>query len=146
MHVELSKQVDRPPADVWRYIAEHHLENHPKWDPAITKLEQEGSGPLGVGAQLHMVRKDMGREIPMEMEFTAWDPNHKMAFEVDAKQMHMNAHMALVAQGDDATQLTIAVDAEGKGFAKAMMPMMGGRMKKQITASLDHIKDALEGS
>jgi carbon monoxide dehydrogenase subunit G len=144
MHVEVSQQVDKPAEDIWRFIATNHLANHPKWDPGITKLEQRGSGPLGVGSKLDLVRKDMGRESPMELEFTGWNPNERMAFDVDGKQMQMKAHMDLNSLTPTSTQLTVAVDVEGKGFAKVMMPMMGGRMKKQITSSLGYIKSAVE--
>ena len=143
MNITVSRKIDRPPEDVWRYIAEDHLENHPKWDPGITKLEQKGTGALGVGQKLDLVRKDMGRVIPMELEFTSWDPNRKLGFEVEAKQMHMNASVDLVPEGG-ATQLTLSVDAEGKGFAKVMMPLMGGRMRKQMTSSTEYIKKAVE--
>ncbi|HET7482366.1 MAG TPA: SRPBCC family protein [Actinomycetota bacterium] len=144
MHIEVGEQINRPAHDVWDYIATNHVQNHPRWDPAIVKLEQKDSGPLGEGSRLEMVRKDSGPAMTMDVRMVEWDVDRKMAFEADAKQLNMTANMALEAVNPTTTTLNVTVDVEGKGVLKVMMPVMGGRMKKQIAAGLVRIKQALE--
>jgi hypothetical protein len=31
MKLELSQVIDRPPAEVFRFIATNHVQNHPRW-------------------------------------------------------------------------------------------------------------------
>ena len=144
MHIEVETRIDKPAAEVWNYIATNHVQNHPKWDPAIKSFEQKTPGPLGVGSKAEMVRKDSGPPMTMDVDFTEWDPDRKLAFNATSRQMEMNAFMQLDPVDPTATELTVSVDVAGKGLARAMMPLMGGRMKKQIAASLDRIKRSVE--
>ncbi|MBA3363657.1 MAG: polyketide cyclase, partial [Actinobacteria bacterium] len=39
MKIEASIEIDKPIADVWRWYAEDHVRNHPRWNPDL-ELEQ----------------------------------------------------------------------------------------------------------
>ena len=41
--------IERPPAEVFRFVATDHFQNHPKWDPAVTYINKTSPGPMGVG-------------------------------------------------------------------------------------------------
>jgi hypothetical protein len=58
-----SQVIERPPAEVFRFVATDHLQNHPKWDPAVTAITQTSPGPMGVGATARLVRTDRGRRV-----------------------------------------------------------------------------------
>ena len=45
MKLELSQVIDRPPAEVFRFIATNHVLNHPRWDP---KMELLNGGSVGM--------------------------------------------------------------------------------------------------
>ena len=47
MDVQVSTGVDRPVGDVWRFYAEEHVRNHPRWDPDM-HLEQLSEGSIGL--------------------------------------------------------------------------------------------------
>ena len=32
MRLDVSEVIDRPPADVFRFYAVNHVQNHPRWD------------------------------------------------------------------------------------------------------------------
>ena len=40
VRVRASEIINRPSADVFRFVATDHFENHPKWDPSIVEIEQ----------------------------------------------------------------------------------------------------------
>jgi hypothetical protein len=44
-----SQVIERSPAEVFRFVATDHFQNHPKWDPAVTAITQTSPGPMGVG-------------------------------------------------------------------------------------------------
>jgi hypothetical protein len=44
MKIEVSELIDRPPAEVFRFVAVDHVRNHPRWDPQM-ELEQLTEGP-----------------------------------------------------------------------------------------------------
>jgi hypothetical protein len=34
MRLMISQVIGRPPAEVFRFVATEHFQNHPKWDPS----------------------------------------------------------------------------------------------------------------
>jgi hypothetical protein len=42
-----SQVIERPPAEVFRFVATDHFQNHPKWDPAVTSITQTSRGRWG---------------------------------------------------------------------------------------------------
>jgi hypothetical protein len=39
-----SQVIDRPPTEVFRFVATDRFENHPKWDPVITSITKTPRG------------------------------------------------------------------------------------------------------
>lgn len=48
VRVEVSEAIDRPAAQVFKFYANEHVRNHPRWDPDV-ELEQVSDGPIGLG-------------------------------------------------------------------------------------------------
>ena len=73
MKFESSTLVDRPVADAFRWYADDHARNHPRWDPDI-ELEQMDEGPMRLGMMLR--RRNVRYEAPLEgtMEITEYVP------------------------------------------------------------------------
>jgi hypothetical protein len=69
-----SQVIERPPAEVFRFVATEHFQNHPKWDPAVTSITQTSPGPMRVGMTARLVRTDRGRRIEGTMEVTEYEP------------------------------------------------------------------------
>jgi hypothetical protein len=44
MEIQVKELIDRPPAEVFRFIAVDHVRNHPRWDPKMA-IEQLTEGP-----------------------------------------------------------------------------------------------------
>jgi hypothetical protein len=58
-----SQVIERPPAEVSRFVAAEHFQNHnqPKWDPAVTSIPQTSPGLMGAGTTARLVRTDLGQ-------------------------------------------------------------------------------------
>jgi Polyketide cyclase / dehydrase and lipid transport len=63
VRLSASQVIERPPAEVFRFIATDHFQNHPKWDPAVTAITKTSPGPMGVGTTARLVRTDRGRRV-----------------------------------------------------------------------------------
>jgi hypothetical protein len=74
VRLSASQVIERPPAEVFRFVATDHLQNHPKWDPAVTAITQTSPGPMGVGATARLVRTDRGRRVEGTVEVTEYRP------------------------------------------------------------------------
>jgi hypothetical protein len=37
--LDVSESIERPPADVFRFVATDHVENHPRWDPELSLVQ-----------------------------------------------------------------------------------------------------------
>ena len=63
MRLAASQVIERPPTEVFRFVATEHFQNHPKWDPSVTAITKTCPGPMGVGTTARLVRTDRGRQI-----------------------------------------------------------------------------------
>ncbi len=72
--VEFSQVIDRPLSDVFQFMAEQHVQNHPRWDENI-ELELDTEGPIGVGTVIR--RRNTRYEEPVEgtIEVTDFEEN-----------------------------------------------------------------------
>lgn len=61
MRVEAARIIPHPVSDVWEFVAVHHVENHPRWDPDI-RLERTSEGPLAVGSSIRRHSTRRGRQ------------------------------------------------------------------------------------
>jgi hypothetical protein len=42
----LERIVQRPPMEVFDFVATHHFDNHPRWDPDVLEMTQTSPGPV----------------------------------------------------------------------------------------------------
>ena len=73
MKVQVSIEIDRPVADVWRFWAVEHVRNHPRWDPDV-ELEQISEGSMGIGTKIRRRNTRWGTPVEGEMEVVEFDP------------------------------------------------------------------------
>ena len=63
MKVEVAESVERPVDAVFRWYADDHVQNHPRWDPDM-ELEKVSTGPIRVGTVIR--RRNTHFETPIE--------------------------------------------------------------------------------
>jgi hypothetical protein len=73
--------IERPVAEVYRYVAEEFFTNYPKWSPEVTRLEQTTTGPMRVGTAGLQVRCDAGYTAESRFRVTALVPLRELRFE-----------------------------------------------------------------
>ena len=138
MKIEASIEIDKPIADVWRWYAEDHVRNHPRWNPDL-ELEQISDGPMGVGTKIRR-RNTMG-EAPVEgeMEVTEFDPPRAMGVSISDGSADSRGRGTLEERGPDRTLLTISADVRGLDD-----PETAQLVKTMIGRSLANMKTMME--
>lgn len=103
--VEYSQVIDRPISDVFRFMADQHVQNHPRWDSNI-ELEQETDGPIGVGTVMR--RRNTRYEEPVEgtMEVVEYKSNEVMAVVIREGGFEMSGSITFEEVGPARTRVT----------------------------------------
>ena len=141
MRIEAEIEIDKPIADVWRWYAEDHVRNHPRWNPDL-ELEQITDGPIGVGTKIRR-RNTMG-EAPIEgeMEVTEFDPPRAMGVSISDGEIESLGLGTLEERGPGRTLLTISADISGPDdpesaqLVKTMMGRSLANMKAMMEAEI----------
>ena len=109
MKLELSQVINRPPAEVFRFIATNHVLNHPRWDPKM-ELRQLTEGPIGVGTVIH--RRHTHAEFPVEgtMEVVEFSAPQAFGLLIRDGPVEMRSRMTFEPHGQNATLITGSLD------------------------------------
>jgi hypothetical protein len=135
LKLEVSESIDRPPADVFRFVATNHVENHPRWDPQMS-LVQETPGPIGVGTRIRRSRSGGETPVEGEMEITEFEADRRMGAVIRDGPMELRSLMTVEPEGEAASRLTFTIESDD-----APLDMM----EEPIKGSLRRIKQLVEG-
>ena len=109
--VTVSEVIERPPAEVFRFVATDHVRNHPRWDPNMT-LEPTSAGPMGVGPMIRRSYMQGDRRIEGEMEVTEYEPDRAMSVVIHDGPVELRSRVTFAPAGEQGTLLTIQLEAD----------------------------------
>ncbi len=132
MKLDVAESIQRSPADVFRFVATNHVENHPRWNPGLS-LEQVTPGPIGVGTKIRRSRSGE-RPVEGEMEITEYEPDRVMGAVIQDGPMKLRSWITVDPEGEG-SRLTFTVESEDAPVAM---------MEEPIRGSLRRIKEMLE--
>lgn len=112
MQLDVSEVIDRPPADVFRFSAVNHVQNHPRWDPDM-ELEQLTEGPIGVGTVIRRRHTRHGEPIEGTMEVVEYEPDRAFGVVIHDGPVEIHGRMGIEPSGESGTRLTIGVEIPG---------------------------------
>ena len=141
MNIQVSKEIDRPIPDVWRFYAVEHVSNHPRWDPDM-HLEQVSEGPIGVGTKIRRVNTRWGQPVEGEMEIVEFEPERAMSAVIRDANMDIQGRATFEPRGAEQTLLTMSVDIPGFDdpekveFMRSMMQRSVDKMKALMEADI----------
>jgi uncharacterized protein YndB with AHSA1/START domain len=110
--LDLSKSIDRPPADVFRFYAENHVQNHPRWDPDM-ELEQLTEGPIDVGTVIRRRHTHYGEPIEGTMKVVKYEPNQAFDVVIHDGPIEIHGRMSIEPEDEGGTLLTIGIEIPG---------------------------------
>ena len=148
MQTQVTVIIDRPIRDVWDYLDDHR--NDLVWRrPSLQKLEQVGTGPVGVGTKFEGAVAAIGpKQYPYVNEITVYEPPNRVAWKAISSAgwvIGREGSYTLEADGDRRTRMIFSITLEpitlaGKLVAPLMSPM-GGNL---VMPMLKQLKQALE--
>jgi len=141
INLDLGTLIDKPIKDVFNFVANPN--NMSKWNSAVVSLEQVTPGDVGVGTKFKSVGEMMGRRIEGEMQVTAYEPDTKCGYEVNAGPMKMNLTLTFKTVGSG-TKLSLNAQGNPAGFFKIAEGVMTGRVKSMMEENLVRLKSQLE--
>ena len=118
MELSVSARIGRAVADVWRWYAEDHVRNHPRWDPDM-QLTQVSPGPLRLGSVVHRRNTRWGAPVEGEMEITEWEPGVALGTNIRDANMEMDGRVRFESTSSGETLLTISAKIPGLDDARA---------------------------
>ena len=139
MEIQVSKEIHRPVADVWRFYAVEHVRNHPRWDPDM-HLEQLSEGPIGVGTRIRRVNTRWGQSVEGEMEIVGFEPERAMSALIHDSNMDIQGTATFEPRGAEGTLLTMSIDVPGLDDPKKVE-----FMRSMMQRSVDNMKALMEG-
>ena len=141
INLDLGTLIDKPVKDVFAFAADPN--NMPKWNSAVISLQQISPEAVGVGTKFKSVGELMGRRIEGEMQVTAYEPDTKCGYQVNAGPMQVNLTLTFKPIG---TGTKISLNAQGNpaGFFKLAEGLLAGRVKSMMEENLARLKSQLE--
>jgi hypothetical protein len=109
MRLDVSEVIDRPPAEVFRFYAVNHVQNHPRWDPDM-ELEQLTEGPIGVGMVIRRRHTYYGEAIQGTMELVEYEPNRAFGVVIHDGPVQIHRRMGIEPTGEGGTRLTVGIE------------------------------------
>jgi uncharacterized protein YndB with AHSA1/START domain len=109
MELEVEQVIDRPPGDVFRFIATDHVRNHPRWDP-VMELEQITDGPIGIGTVIRRRHTHHGDPVEGTMEVIEYETDRAIGMVIHDGPVEIRSRMLFEPEGEGATRIRGFVD------------------------------------
>lgn len=144
--ISKSIEIDRRPEDVFDYVTDPtHL---PEWQDSALSAVPMGELPVHVGSKVVVTRQIGKRRIPTTMQVMELDP---------PRSWHMHGLDGPVRpdvrgrieplDGGSRSRVTLAVDFEGHGVGRALVPLVVKPMvRKEMPRGEEKLKHLLEHS
>jgi hypothetical protein len=107
--MEVSQQIDRPVPVVFKFYADDHVRNHPRWDPDI-ELWRDSDEPFGLGTIIQRRNSRSGTPVEGTMEVVVYEPNQAFGVVILDGPMEIRGRTTFEEVREGRTRLTIRAD------------------------------------
>jgi carbon monoxide dehydrogenase subunit G len=138
-----SIEVDRPAADVFAYATDPTRFH--EWQAGVVDGHMDQSGVPVVGARCLTTRRIGGANRASTSEVTQINPPTTWAVHGIDGPIRASVDVTVEALTADRSRLSIAVDFEGHGIGKLLVPLVVRRQaRKEMPANLAALKQRIE--
>lgn len=143
--ISVERVIARPPRTVFDFVATHHFQNHPKWDPDVLEMTQTSPGPVATGTTAKVVRRQGGSRVEGTATVTGYEPDRSAAWEVRFGHFVLDQRAELTPeQGGAATRLRLAIKTRASGSMGLLVPLLRRRFRRTMEHSLATIANLIE--
>jgi uncharacterized protein YndB with AHSA1/START domain len=135
--------VDRAAADVFAYATDPA--RFPEWQAGVTEGHLDHPGPAEAGARCLTTRRIGGASRTVTSEVTHVDPPRTWGVRGIDGPIRAAVNLTVEPLTDSTSRLTIAVDFEGHGIGKILVPLLVRRQaQKEMPANIATLKRRIE--
>jgi uncharacterized protein YndB with AHSA1/START domain len=134
--------IDRPLAAVAEYVADPS--NAPQWYANIESVAWQTEPPVTVGSRMDFVAHFLGRRLAYTYEVTELVPLERLVMRTAQGPFPMETSYEWLAEGEQATRMTLRNRGEPSGFAGVAAPLMSVAMRRANQKDLLRLKTLLE--
>jgi hypothetical protein len=135
--VSAEKLMHSPPGTVFDFVAAHHFENHPRWDPDVLEMNQTSPGTVASAQKANIVRRQGSRRVEGTATVTEYQPDQSAAWDVQFGPFLLRQRVELAPdQGGAATRLRLSIETRAKGLVRLIVPLLRSRFRKTMEQTL----------
>ena len=140
-----STEVNRPVEEVFAYATDPT--RFAEWQKGVVDGHLEGSDTPRVGGRCLTTRRIGFANRPAVSEITHVDPPNRWGVRGVDGPIRATVDVTAEPLGEGRSRLTIAVDFEGHGIGKVLVPLIVRReARKEMPANLAALRNRLEGT
>ena len=137
-------QVDRPAAEAFAYATDP-TKFH-EWQQGVVSGKLEGNGTPALGDRCLTVRRIGGTERPSTSELVRFDPPFTWSVRGIDGPIRARVDLTVEAISESRSRLSIAVDFEGHGIGRVLVPLVVRRQARaEMPENLARLKQQIEG-
>jgi hypothetical protein len=135
--VQVSEEIERPVPVVFRFYADEHVRNHPRWDPNI-ELWLDQDSPIGVGPIIRRRNRRSGTPVEGTMEVVEFERDNAIGALMHDGPLEIRGRATFEERGPGLTKLILTADIPD------MDDSMQGPLTEAMRQSLRNMKQLIE--
>jgi carbon monoxide dehydrogenase subunit G len=143
MHYRRQIQVDRPPAEVFAYLAD--FENAADWDPGIASARRLTEGPTTVGSRFEVLAPFRGKTQRFEYVVTELGPGQRIVLHGEGDKALSDDSITVSGEGGRA-QVEYDADIRLKGVYRVAEPFLRRTFTRMGDDALRGLQSRLNGA
>jgi uncharacterized membrane protein len=112
VQIQHSQIIDRRVDQVYRFMVDEHVRNHPRWDPDM-ELWLDSDVPIRLGTVIRRRSRRSGSPVEGTMEVVEYEPNRAFSTVIHDGPVEMRARVTFEPAGDDRTTVTMRIELPG---------------------------------
>jgi polyketide cyclase/dehydrase/lipid transport protein len=140
--VRVERIVQRPPEQVFDFVATRNFDNHPRWDPGLLEMRQTSPGPVRLGTTAHVIRRQGRRRVEGTATVIKYEPCRRAAWDVRFGTFALRQAVDLLPQqSGSATRLRLCIETHARAPVSFLLPLLRPRFRRTMTRSLATIDE-----
>jgi carbon monoxide dehydrogenase subunit G len=133
--------IDRDPSDVAAYMFDP--QHDPVWIGGISEAQPLTTGPLDTGSRVRRRASFLGRRIDYVMEIVDLVPGRRLRMHAVEAPMPMDVTYE-VEPSAAGSLARVRVEGDASGMYRLASPLIGGQVRRSISADVQRLKQILE--
>jgi hypothetical protein len=143
--ISVSIEVDRPAEEVFAYATDPS--RFSEWQKGVVGGHMESGGTTQVGDRCVSTRRIGWADRPSTSTVTRFEPPHHWSVRGIDGPIRAMVDVTVEARTASSAQLTIALDFEGHGIGRLLVPLMVTReARREMPINVASLKQRLEGT